>query len=211
MHVLVNMQKNMMHSEFFLVDQCTRISVEANTDVSSFTCGDDDLDDFFHNEAKLYSEQLLGKTYAFVMNDNPSDIVCMFTLANDSIKSALIPNASRNKLQRNIPNSKRTRSYPAGLIGRLGVSVSYKGKNIGSQALDYLKYLFTRQAYLTGCRFLVVDAYNEESVLSFYSKNGFKPLYATEDLERAAFHIADGEKLHSRMFYFDLMQFLTTT
>lgn len=117
----------MMHSEFFLVDQCTRISVEANTDVSSFTCGDDDLDDFFHNEAKLYSEQLLGK------------------------------------------------------------------------------------AYLTGCRFLVVDAYNEESVLSFYSKNGFKPLYATEDLERAAFHIADGEKLHSRMFYFDLMQFLTTT
>lgn len=199
-----------MHSDFFLVDQCTRISVEADTDVSSFSCGDDDLDDFFQNEAKLYSEQLLGKTYAFVMNDNPDDIVCMFTLANDSIKSALIPNASRNKLQRSIPNSKRTRSYPAGLIGRLGVSKSYRGKEIGSQLLDYLKYIFTRQVYLTGCRFLVVDAYNEEYVLGFYAKNGFKPLYSTEELEREAFHIDSVEKLHSRMLYFDLMQFLST-
>lgn len=202
---------NMMHSDFFLIEQCTRISVEEGTDVSSFSCGDADLDDFFHNEAKLYTEQLLGKTYAFVMNENPNDIVCMFTLANDSIKSALIPNASRNKLQRNIPNTKRTRSYPAGLIGRLGVSISYKGKEIGSQLLDYLKYIFTRQVYLTGCRFLVVDAYNEEHVLAFYAKNGFKPLYATEELEREAFHIGREEKLHSRMLYFDLMQFLSTT
>ena len=65
---------------------------------------------------------------------------CAFTLANDSIKAALIPNASRNKIQRKIPNSKRTRSYPAVLIGRLGVAKNFQGTNdgIGSQAIDYI-------------------------------------------------------------------------
>lgn len=68
------------------------------------------------------------------------EIVCVFTLANDSIKAALIPNASRNKIQRKIPNSKRTRSYPAVLIGRLGVAKNFQGTNdgIGSQAIDYI-------------------------------------------------------------------------
>jgi len=31
-----------------------------------FSCGNKDLDDFFANDAFLYAEQLLGKTYYFV-------------------------------------------------------------------------------------------------------------------------------------------------
>lgn len=77
---------------------------------------------------------------------------------------------------------------------------------LGSQIINYLKCLFTRRENLTGCRFLVVDAYNDERVLGFYMKNGFIPLYANEDLEREAFHIAEDVRLHSRMLYFDLMQ-----
>lgn len=65
--------------------------------------------------------------------------MCLY-IGNDSIKAALIPNASRNKIQRKIPNSKRTRSYPAVLIGRLGVAKNFQGTNdgIGSQAIDYI-------------------------------------------------------------------------
>lgn len=102
--------------------------VTAQGELESFSCGDDDLDDFFHNDASLYAEQLLGKTYYFATEGNDPQIVCAFTLANDSIKAALIPNSSRNKIQRKIPNSKRTRSYPAVLIGRLGVSKEFQGK-----------------------------------------------------------------------------------
>lgn len=31
-----------------------------------FSCGDDDLDDFFNNEAVLYREKLMGKTYCLI-------------------------------------------------------------------------------------------------------------------------------------------------
>ena len=72
------------------------------------------------------------------------------------------------------------------LIGRLGVSSEYcgKGLNIGSQILDFLKGWFRSFDNKTGCRFIVVDAYNNEKTLHFYEKNGFNPLYKTEQEER---------------------------
>lgn len=33
---------------------------------SVFSCGNTDLDDFFNNEALIYKESLMGKTYCFV-------------------------------------------------------------------------------------------------------------------------------------------------
>ncbi len=192
-----------------LVTDCAVYQVDESTDLSSFTCGDEDLDEFFHEEAYLYSQQLLGKSYYFVTLEEIPQIVCIFTLANDSVKAALIPNASRNRIQRKIPNSKRTRSYPAVLIGRLGVSVNFQGKNygIGSQVIDYITSWFIHPNNKTGCRFIVVDAYNELNVLHFYEKNGFHCLYATEELEKEANHIPLEERLESRMMYRDMIDY----
>ncbi len=192
-----------------LASDCVMYPVDETTDLSSFTCGDADLDDFFHNEAHLYAEQLLGKSYYFsTVGDNPQ-IVSVFTLANDSVKAALIPNSSRNKIQRKIPNSKRTRSYPAVLIGRLGVSVDFQGKDfsIGSQVIDYITSWFIHPENKTGCRFVVVDAYNTCSVLHFYEKNSFSFLYASENLEKEANHIPQTESLDSRMMYRDMIDY----
>ncbi len=130
-----------MEERVLLQSNCSLYRVTTKEELDSFSCGDEDLDDFFHQEACLYDGQLLGKTYFFATEKSGKDeIVCVFTLANDSIKAALIPNASRNKIQRKIPNSKRTRSYPAVLIGRLGVAKNFQGTNdgIGSQAIDYI-------------------------------------------------------------------------
>ena len=114
--------------------------VTTQGELESFSCGDKDLDDFFHQDAFLYAEQLLGKTYYFSTTGDDKKIVCAFTLANDSIKAALIPNTSRNRIQRKIPNSKRTRSYPAVLIGRLGVAKEFQGTvlSVGSQVIEYI-------------------------------------------------------------------------
>ena len=200
-----------MEEKVLLQSNCSLYRVTTKGELDSFSCGDDDLDDFFHQEACLYDGQLLGKTYFFATEISGTEkIVCAFTLANDSIKAALIPNASRNKIQRKIPNSKRTRSYPAVLIGRLGVSKEYQGTNdnVGSQAIDYIISWFLLPDNKTGCRFIVVDAYNKEHVLHFYAKNGFKFLYSTEELEKEANHIPIEEKLESRMMYLDLLGYV---
>ncbi|MCF0185190.1 MAG: N-acetyltransferase [Bacteroidaceae bacterium] len=189
------------------MDDCSLAKVSSAEDLVAFRCGDEDLDDFFVHDAFLYSQQLLGKTYFFVSNDEKNRIVGAFTVSNDSIKASLISKSTRNSLQRKIPNSKRTRSYPAVLIGRLGVAASLKGNNIGSDIIEYIKAIFSDDSNRTGCRYVVVDAYNRRDVLSFNEKNGFKYLYPTEEEERNSFGLADVECLNSRMMYFDLIAY----
>lgn len=93
-----------------------------------FSCEDKDLDDFFSNDAFIYETELLGKTYAWISVYDPSKILCLVTLANDSVKAQFIANSARNRLQRSITNAKRGLNYPAVLIGRLGVSSEFRGK-----------------------------------------------------------------------------------
>lgn len=44
--------------------------------------------------------------------------------------------------------------------------------------MTFIKDWFRHEDNKTGCRFIVVDAYNEERVLKYYDKNGFLPLYS---------------------------------
>lgn len=193
-----------------LASDCTIYSIDSKTNLSSFQCGDSDLDEFFKNDAYLYSKQLLGKSYIAVTNSGSPKIVCAFTLANDSIKSTMIPKSSRNRLERKVPNAKHTRTYPALLIGRLGVNGEFQrsGLHLGSQVIDYLISWFIHPDNKTGCRFIVVDAYNKPDTLSFYQKNGFRFLYSDEMFEREAFHIDKSQSLKTRMMYLDLIDFV---
>ena len=52
----------------------------------------------YYQDAFLYAEQLLGKTYCFSTTGDDKKIVCAFSLANDSIKAALRWN--KNRLRR---------------------------------------------------------------------------------------------------------------
>lgn len=171
-----------------------------------FSCQDKDLDEFFSKDVFLYEKELLGKTYAWINTSDPTKILGLVTLANDSVKAQFIASSARNRLQRSIINAKRGMNYPAVLIGRLGVSSEYRGRglNIGSQILDFIKGWFRANDNKTGCRFIVVDAYNNEKTMHFYEKNGFKPLYKTEQEERAFLDLTPEEPLETRFMFFDL-------
>ena len=171
-----------------------------------FSCQDSDLDEFFARDAFLYDAELLGKTYAWINTADPKLILGLITLANDSVKAKLMAGTARNRLQRSVTNAKRGMSYPAVLIGRLGVSAYYRGKgyNIGSQILDFIKGWFRSKENKTGCRFIVVDAYNNERTLHFYAKNGFKPLYKSEQEERDFLELSPEEPLKTRFLFYDL-------
>ena len=190
---------------FDISQHCVRVDLTEEISSLNFSCGNDDLDDFFHNHALLYSKEHLGKTYVLV-DSNFSEIVAFFTVSNDSIKTTFIPKNSTNRVQRKIPGLKHLRTYPAVLIGRLGVNKSFQGKGlkIGRQVVNFIKLWFLDDNNKTGCRFLVVDAYNKPEVLSFYEQNGFKYLYATEDDEKEATQI-DSENLNTRLMFLDLL------
>jgi len=171
-----------------------------------FSCKDHDLDEFFSKDAFFYDVELIGKTYAWVDAAEPKNILGLITLANDSVKTQTLATTARNRLQRTVTNAKRGINFPAVLIGRLGVASAYQGKgmNIGSQILDYVKDWFRSSDNKTGCRFIVVDAYNNERTLRFYERNGFKTLYKTEQEERDFLGLNPEETLETRFMFFDL-------
>lgn len=193
-------------STFSLFDHCVMLPYNTNVRKRclSFSCGDTDLDDFFHNDAERYADELMGKTYCWVTEEKPHRIVALFTLANDSIKTLHLDKSTRNRLNRPIDNPKRGRSYPATLIGRIGVNIEFQGKNIGSQLMQFIKDWFRHEDNKTGCRFLVVDAYNNPRTLRFYERNNFRFLHSDEAEECAYYHISPDEAIATRLMYFDL-------
>ena len=81
----------------------------------------------------------------------------------------------------------------------------FEGKGYGSAVMDFIKTLF-RINNRTGCRFLIVDAYNNHRTLHFYEKNGFK--YLIEDEESEATYVGVSKNklpLNTRLMYFDLL------
>lgn len=190
----------------FLLNKCTLhvLNKDILINCQPFSCGHHDLDDFFINESCLYSDQLLGKTYCFSLDEDPSIIVCAFTVSNDSIKTDTLPNNRKKKLIKDIPRPKHMRRYPAVLIGRLGINNQFKRRGIGTELMDFIKSWFINKNNKTGCRFIVVDSYNEEAPKDYYCKNKFEYLFYTEEDEAERMGV-ENIALKTRLMYFDLI------
>ena len=189
-----------------LQNHCSIIELSPEELITDFDCGDCDLNDFFNRDAILFQSQMLGQTYFFRHNETGA-IVCAFSLCADSVKTHLLPGSRRKKVKELIPRDKSLQSYPALLIGRLGVSAEFAGQGIGSQLMEHIKYHCINQ-YSKLARFLVVDAYNNPVVLAFYQRNDFLFVFSTEQQEEENLRKTPGDTalLQTRQMFFDMMR-----
>ena len=191
----------------FLQDKClaSPLNNETLKQCRPFSCGENDLDNFFSCDADNYARQLLGKSYCFRLEDDMAVIVCALTLSNSSIDARNFPNSRRKKLTQNIPHEKSLSSYPATLIGRLGVSREYSGRGVGTELMEYIKQWLLEPGAKAACRYLTVDAYNNAPTLKFYENNGFKLLFSSEQQEMEYTGLSPERELKTRLMYFDLI------
>lgn len=199
-----------------MLEQCDfmELTEEVLQQCNGFTCKDADITEFFTHDYADYTYQLLGKSYCFVKPDT-SEIVCAFTVANSSVKVASLPSGLRNKLNRKIPNAKRSPQYPAVLVGQLAVSDLFSGHHIGDELLDFIKSWFIDPLNKTGCRYVIVDAVNHPKVFDYYQRNDFKFLFSSDEEEWVFLHNkghepnAPVEPMRTRLMYFDLIYLRT--
>jgi GNAT superfamily N-acetyltransferase len=192
--------------ENFLLNKCAfkLYNQEVLNSCDGFVCGHKDLDSFFKDDVIHFSSQLMGKTHCFTLEEEPEVIVAAFTISNDSIKNDL-PNNRKKKILKHIPRGKIFRSYPAVLIGRLGVHQKYQGTSVSTELMDFIKAWFIDPNNKTGCRFLVVDSYNESRPIRYYEKNGFEMIFGSEEQEKEYLKIEPDKKLKTRLMQFDLI------
>ncbi len=189
----------------FLKEHCSLFSVNEPEELKGFTCVDLDIHHIIKKKSFGFTKQLLGKTYCYRLNEDPDKVVCAFTLANAGVRVSDLPNARRRKIESGIPHSKALKDYPAVLVARLGVSSEFRSKHIGSDVLEFIKIWFIEPLNKTGCRFVIVDAYNTPSTMAFYEQNGFTTVFSTEQQEKDYRHIISETPLNTRLMYYDLM------
>ena len=202
----------------FLSDNCffSSYTEDIINSCDTFTCGNEDLDDFFRNDALDYATFMMGRSYCFRLKDNPKKIVSVFTVSNDSIRIYDLPRSRRDFMMKITHHQKRLNRYPGILVGRIGVNVEFSRKGVGSSILDFVKEWFADESNKSGCRFVIVDAVNTKEVLSFYQKNSFRFLFTTEEQEDLYTNPPKTEEekllrlqmpihLNTRIMYFDLL------
>ena len=187
-----------------LKKDCKMITLSEEALISDFDCGDSDLNDFFNHDALKYKHQMLSRTCFFRHIDNNA-IVCAFSFSASSIKTADLPNNRRKKVKELVPREKSFKSYPAILIGRFGVAKAFSGQGIGSQLMEsIMNFCFIN--YPDFVRFLLVDAYNNPKVISFYQKNDFNLVFSTEEQEKQSYNQKPDEPLITRYMFYDMIK-----
>lgn len=173
----------------------------------NFSCDNDKaIEKFFKSEFKDYECQLLGKSYGFVKTNPSLELVAAFTVSNSMLPISHFPKNIRNRISRRIPNPKRNSQYPAVLVGQLAVFDSFAGKHIGDEVLSFIKSWFIDPLNKTGCRYIIVDAVNNDKVIGFYQRNGFKFIFdkIEDEIEYMKLDM-DPEYKRTRLMYFDLI------
>jgi GNAT superfamily N-acetyltransferase len=134
----------------------------AQHDRTDFSCGVDELDRYFRQQAGQDSRRLLAN--CFVAVEPESRVVAGFyTLASTSIPLNELP----DDVQRRLPRYPR---LPAALIGRLAVDVRFKQRGLGTALLmDAARRALRSDPAV----FAVVVEAKDEGVASFYRRREF--------------------------------------
>ena len=84
--------------------------------VTTFNCGDEDLNGFILTDAPLYRKEKLAVTYTVFEKSNRDNVIAFFSLSNDRISISDFDNKTRyNRFSRRFNNHKRLKSYPAAI------------------------------------------------------------------------------------------------
>ena len=181
--------------------------MNSEIDLSEFDCKNKDLSDFLKTDALPFQEKLMGVTYVFTVDKTPEKIACFFTISNDGLRvDTLINRSAKDRVNKTVPRPKHMRVYPAVKIGRLGVHSDLQRRGIGDELMSFIKSWFIDGNNKTGCKFLLVDAYNTPEVLKYYEKNNF--LYLLTPEKEAEYYDKTVETLETRIMFFDLTQLI---
>ena len=143
-------------------------------DRSAFSCGQSDLDRFFHHYAGQNQFKLhLAATYVAERNDT---IVGFATVTVGSLERKDLPSS---RVKGRLPG------YPLPVVrlARMGVHLHAQGFGVGQALLGHVLDLAVKQHESLGCIGVVTDA--KPDAVSFYERYGFSPL---EGVRNGALH-----------------------
>lgn len=138
-------------------------------DRSTFTCGVEALDRYFHQQATQDIRRRIA--FCFVMVEKATGVVAGFyTISATSLLLVDLPE----------PLAKRLPHYPlvpAALLGRLAVATTYQGRHLGASLVADAA---ERAARADLAAFAIVVDPKDDGARRFYARFGFSELFGNE-------------------------------
>lgn len=134
--------------------------LEADHDLSSFDCGEPELNDWLKRHALRNEGEGASRTYVVCAGQR---VVAFYSLANGGVMRA----EATGKVRRNMPEL-----VPVMLIGRLAVDRSHHGRGIGRGMVRDAILRTMQAAEIAGIRAVLVHA-KSPVARSFYERLGF--------------------------------------
>ncbi len=129
-------------------------------DLSAFSCGQEQLDDWLRRRALANQDTGASRTYVIAQN---TSIIGYYALASGSVAAADAP----GKVRRNMPDP-----IPVMILARLAVHLAWQGKGLGTDLLRDGVLRTLQAAQIGGIRAMLVHALDEKAI-AFYLRNGF--------------------------------------
>jgi GNAT superfamily N-acetyltransferase len=130
-------------------------------DLSSFSCGEPDLDAWFKRRASKNQISRASRTYVVTV---AGEVVAFYCIAVGSIAMA----EANKSITRNMPDP-----IPVMVLGRLAVDETYAGNGIGGGLIKDAVERTLQVSEVAGLAALLVHAKHERAA-GFYRKHGFK-------------------------------------
>jgi len=137
-------------------------------DRAAFQCGDEAIDQYFHERASRDMREKLAAVFILVSRANPETIIGFFTLSGQQVTCANLPEDLRKK-------TGRYNVLGVTLLGRSGVAREFQGQNHGRRLLFAALYQAWQATRHVMSFAVIVDA-KSENVVPFYEKYGFRRL-----------------------------------
>jgi GNAT superfamily N-acetyltransferase len=148
--------------------------------ITDFSCGVVALDEWLKRSARTAAAKHVGRTYGWVTDDAPKEVLGYFTLAPHVVRRAEVP----GRIGRGSPDS-----IPAILLARLALTRTLHGHGQGGQLLVDALHRALDAVALAGGRLVVVDAIDRNAT-GFYEHYGFTRLAEHPRLYRKVTDIA---------------------
>lgn len=160
--------------------------ISDKTDVSSFNCGDDDLNDFLLSDALQNQEDWLSRTHILCSAENIP--MGYFTITLDTLHKGRL--ALSDKIG-GYPYQK----YPAVKLARLAVDTRFQNCGIGKLLMKHFFIAAYGLMKEGGGRFITVDAKN--SARGFYQRFGFRAVPSQKNDEIISMYL-DFQKYYQK-------------
>lgn len=115
-------------TEFLNEFRFMELTEDVLAECEHFSCGVDDLDEYFQKDVLGYTRRMVSRSYVFRSNSKPRQIACAFSVSNDSLRMTDLSNRKQEEFrEENDLSEKRLKRYPGVLIGRLAVNYEKNG------------------------------------------------------------------------------------